>query len=177
MEAANDAATAEAFLAAFLAQREARARDGLPNAYRSPPSIQFLRRLAGLDAPRFSPKLRLWALTCSQDIVATFGALTTGAHVSGVLTSFALEERFARHSPGELLLHDVIRLVCAEGKTSLDLGVGEARYKRELCENEVELVEAQIPLSRLGAAYALTQRLRLTAKRRFKASPAAMAAL
>ena len=171
---AEDAAQAEAILQAFLAQRAERAKQGLPNAYATPSAIAFLRRLAGLDAPTFAPTLRLYALRCGEVTAATFGALDQGGHLSGVVTSFSRDPALARFSPGELLLHDVIADAFARARRSLDLGVGDGRYKREICETEIPLVEAYVPITPAGAVAAKAERWRSGAKRRLKANPRAM---
>ena len=173
-ERAEDAAHAEAILQAFLAQRADRAKHGVPNAYASPSAIAFLRRLAGLDAPTFVPALRFYALRCGEATAATFGALDQAGHLSGVVTSFSADAALARFSPGELLLHDVIADAFARGRSGLDLGVGDGRYKRETCETEIPLIEAYVPISPAGAIAAKAELWRSRAKRGLKANPRAM---
>ena len=177
VERATNAAEAESFLAAFLAQRRKRAEDGLPNAYDNAPALAFMRRLAGLDAARFAPELTLWALKCGDAIVATFGALAQSAHVSLFVTSFDNSEAFARCSPGELLLHDIVRAYGEAGQVSLDLGIGDGRYKRETCEEEISLVNVAMAITWRGAALAWGLRQRSDVKSRMKASPLASSLL
>ena len=174
---AETASEAEAFLAAFLLQRAQRAQDGLPNAYESAPAVAFIRRLAGLDAAGFAPALTLWALKCGDAVIATFGAFVHRAHVSLFVTSFDSSEAFARCSPGELLLHDIVRAYGEAGLTSLDLGIGDGRYKRETCEDEIALVNVALPITWRGAVFAWGLRRRSQAKGFLKASPWASAAL
>jgi len=174
---AESAEEAEVMLRAFLGQRAERARVGLPNAYASPSAVAFVRRLAGLDATAFAPILRLYGLRCGDAFAATFGALDEGGHLSGMITSFSADAALARFSPGELLLHDVIARACAEGRQSLDLGIGEGRYKRETCETEIPLVEAYVPLTAPGALAAQAERWRSGVKRALKGNPRAMGAL
>lgn len=174
---AGNASEAEAFLAAFLSQRAQRAQDGLPNAYESAPAVAFIRRLAGLDAAGFAPALTLWALKCGDAVIATFGAFVHRAHVSLFVTSFDSSEAFARCSPGELLLHDIVRAYSEAGLTSLDLGIGDGRYKRETCEEEIALVNVAMPITWQGALFAWGMRRRSQVKVFLKASALATGAL
>ncbi len=174
LERATDTAGAQAILAAFQAHRAARALDGSPNAYGDPAALAFLRKAAGVGTEPFAPSLALWALRCGPAIVATFGGLEDGGHISGVVTSFDRGEPFARHSPGELLIHDILADAFKRGVSGFDLGAGDGRYKRETCEVELPLLEALVPVSAVGAALALAAKVASQAKRRFKASTAAM---
>ncbi len=78
--------------------------------------------------------MELHALMIDQRIVATLGALCGRDRLSGLVVSYGTEREIARCSPGELIVHEVVRSAIARGFTTFDLGVGEARYKAECCE-------------------------------------------
>jgi len=162
---------AAAILDAFLAQRRARAQDGVANAYESGEAIAFLRRLSGLDQPLFEPVLEWHALKHGDVVAATFSALVAGDHLSGLATSFCRQGPIARTSPGELLLHDVLAEAILRGRTSFDLGIGEARYKEDVCEREEKLVDVFLPLSPLGRVAGVGLALKQRLKREIKSRP------
>ena len=150
-------------LDAFFVQRAARnAAFGLPSED-LPALRRFLDRATGPDGP-----ISFYALRCRDRIVATLGGLRHGARFSGMLTSFAAEPELSRASPGELLLSELIRHFCAEGLSTFDLGVGEARYKQTYCQETEPLFDSLVPVTTRGRLTARAERLRLRAKRAIK---------
>ena len=69
-----------------------------------------------------------------ERVVAAFAALSGRDRLSGLVIAYDADPEIARCSPGELILHEVVRSAIARGFTTFDLGVGEARYKNECCE-------------------------------------------
>jgi CelD/BcsL family acetyltransferase involved in cellulose biosynthesis len=53
---------------------------------------------------------------------------------------------FARYSPGLLLLVELIRDAAERGMTRIDLGTGEAEYKRRLANSEIVLSQGSVEL-------------------------------
>jgi len=94
-----------------------------------------------------------------------------GRRFSAMLNSFEQDEAIARCSPGDLLLHALMRHLVARGMIHFDLGAGEARYKSSVCNETIELYDAILPVTARGflAAPMLTAYLRL--KRRVKQTP------
>jgi CelD/BcsL family acetyltransferase involved in cellulose biosynthesis len=142
---AADAQEAERFLAACLAHRAARAGvDAFASA-------QVLALLRGLIA---SGAMEMHALLAGERIAATFGALAHGRRLSGLVVSYDGAAEIAAATPGELLLIEVVRDAMARGFATFDLGVGESRYKREICEIEEILSDSALGVSPLGRAAA-----------------------
>ncbi len=85
------------------------------------------------------------------------------------MVSYEADREIARCSPGELIVHEVVRSAIARGFATFDLGVGEARYKDECCEATEDLFDTFIaasPLGRLAAfAYGLERRMKAAVKR------------
>ncbi len=54
------------------------------------------------------------------------------------------------HSPGDLLLTNVIRMCCERAAERFDLGVGDAAYKKTFCNEEDPLYDSIVPLTALG---------------------------
>ena len=161
-------------LDAFVEQRRARSRarglltDDLP-ALRD-----FLNRVtdphASSQAGGGVAPVTFYALRCGERVVATFGGTRRGRRFSGMLMSFAADPDIAKASPGELLLSEVLKLHCAEGLATVDLGIGEARYKTAYCPDVELLFDCVLPVTARGRLYATTELLRLSAKRAIKQS-------
>lgn len=115
--------------------------------------------------------LELHALSVGGRIVATYAGVVRGGRFSAMLNSFEMDEGIARCSPGELLLHALMRNLAARGMTHFDLGAGEARYKSAVCDETIALYDEILPISPRGIAAAplLSGYLRL--KRRIKRTP------
>ena len=103
--------------------------------------------------------------------MATFGAAVDATRCCGMFTAFDPDPEIARASPGELLMLEVIRFQCGQGRSMFDLGVGEARYKSSLCDEIEELVDVILPVTARGQVYAEAAGALLRIKRLAKQTP------
>ncbi len=173
---AADPDEVERFLGAFHAQRRARMRAlGIADPNESAEAQAFVKRLALCGLAEGAPRLELHALALADRVVAAFGALSAGDRLSGLFISYDSDAKIARSSPGELIVHAVVREAIARGFSTFDLGVGEARYKDEACEAEDELFDSAFAFTALGRVAALAFKLKQRAKRRIKRSPRLLA--
>ena len=159
-------------LSAFLTQKRDRFRaTGIPDPFADAATQSFLHRacLAGLGEAR--PAIELHALTMGERVLATFGAAVDATRCCGMFTSFDADPEIARSSPGELLMLEVIRHQCAQGRPVFDLGVGEARYKSSLCDEVEELVDVSLPVTARGHLYVAAFGGFLRLKRLVKQTP------
>ncbi|MEK8092919.1 GNAT family N-acetyltransferase [Methylocystis sp. IM3] len=133
---------------------------------------RFLTRLLRHASGSEEGALELHGLSVGGRIVAAYAGVRRSGRFSAMLNSFDTDEDIARCSPGELLLHALMRDLVLRGMTHFDLGAGEARYKRAVCEEEIALYDQIVPVSARGrlAAPLLAAFLRL--KRRAKRAPA-----
>lgn len=159
-------ARARFILDAMIAQKSARLTAmGVTPLDQQPGMPAFLERATDDGI------LELHALTLGDRVIASYAGFTQSGRFSAMLNSFDTDEEIARSSPGDLLLHALMKNLVSRGVRRFDLGAGEARYKQAVCDETIELCEAVIPVSRKGAFLAplLTQALRL--KRHIKKSP------
>ena len=171
----SEAAAIRETLDAHLAQKSAKLaslgiRGPDPEAARA-----FLER-ACLPLEAGVPPVEVHALRCGDRIVATFGGLQNRGRFSGLFISHDQHPDYARCSPGELLLHAVLRQKCEAGLHAFDLGVGEARYKDSYCPEPDAMVDCVLPLSLRGHAAALLALAALRAKAAVKQNQRAWAA-
>jgi CelD/BcsL family acetyltransferase involved in cellulose biosynthesis len=139
--------------------------------------ISFDRLAVGQLLDRLSREagdgaLELHALSVGGRVVAAYAGVVRGGRFSGMLNSFEMDEAIARSSPGDLLLHALMRNLVSRGMTHFDLGTGEARYKSAVCDETIELCDVVMPVSARGAVAAPLFSAYLRLKRRVKRSPA-----
>ena len=117
-----------------------------------------------------SPAIELCALMVGDEPVALFGGTIAAGRYSGMFNAMAPGPQ-QRHSPGELLLHHLIRHCCERGLTVFDLGAGEADYKSHICDGTDALFDLAVPVTAKGQAAAFVQDMAGQMKRRIKQSP------
>ncbi len=151
-------AEAQRVLDALFAHKAAQARArGEPDEFARADVKDLLRRLAGGD----DPVMEMHALMAGERVAATFGALRRDGRLSGLVVSYDGAPEVAAASPGEWLLIEVVKDAIARGFQTLDLGVGQSRYKGEICEIEEALFDSAFPVTpigRLGGAVFLRSR-------------------
>lgn len=116
--------------------------------------------------------VELHALNVGERIVATYAGVVRRGRFSAMLNSFDMDGDIARSSPGDLLLHALMRNLVSRGMTHFDLGAGEARYKSAVCDQTIELCDVVIATSMRGALVAPLFSAFLRIKRYVKQTPA-----
>jgi CelD/BcsL family acetyltransferase involved in cellulose biosynthesis len=160
-------ARGQIILDALIRQKSARLSEmGVADGVDRLGMAQFLQRLLSDGA------LELHALSVAGRIVATYAGVVRGGRFSGMLNSFEMDDAVARASPGDLLLHALMRNLVARGMTHFDLGAGEARYKSAVCDETIELCDLVLPVSARGALAAPLFSAYLRFKRHAKQSAA-----
>lgn len=169
-----------AALEAFYVQKAARsAAMGISDVYAHSAVQRFLSAGTAVEAGADTAPIEVHTLVATGNgrTLATFGGAVDGKRFSGMWTSFDPDPELARFSPGELLLHHLVRQQTEAGRRAFDLGVGEARYKASICDETIELVKAIVPVTARGHLFALAAVGAGRAKRRIKRSPRLWAAL
>ncbi len=168
----TDRATILRIVEALVEQRDARAQTvGIPSIFASPGALEMTRDVL-LDALTSTegPLMHAHALEVGGVIRATYIGGIYGERYSCFLNSFRDDELTAT-SPGDQLLHDLIRSSCENGLRYLDLGIGEERYKTSWCDPD-PLFDSFIAMSRIGRLHAQLRGLRQSLKRSIKNNPA-----
>ncbi|WP_246744912.1 GNAT family N-acetyltransferase [Methylocystis sp. Sn-Cys] len=160
---------AEKIIDALIAQKSARFSDiGAEGALDMARVRALLERLSSGDG---EGAIELHALSVGERIVATYAGLVRRGRFSAMLNSFDMDDDIARSSPGELLLHALMRNLVARGMTHFDLGAGEARYKNAVCDETIALCDEVISLTTKGALAAPLFSAFLGLKRYIKQNP------
>ncbi|ATQ67264.1 MULTISPECIES: GNAT family N-acetyltransferase [Methylosinus] len=153
---------------ALIAQKAERLR-GVDRSFEQEEMRDFILRLSETGA------LEIHALTLDGRIIAAYAGLAHERCFSAMLNSFIADEEIARSSPGDLLLHALMRDLVARGFTRFDLGIGEARYKDAVCDETIVLVDTIIPTRSLGFVAAPLLVAATQAKRKIKQTPILLA--
>jgi CelD/BcsL family acetyltransferase involved in cellulose biosynthesis len=162
-------AGAIAIIEALIAQKSERlAAANIGSNLRDEPFRAFLTLLATQEG---EGALELHALTLSGKIIATYAGLAHDGRFSAMLNSFDMSDEIARCSPGDLLLHALLRNLVSRGFARFDLGIGEARYKNTVCTEKIELFDTIVPVTVKGAFAAPMFSIALRIKRKIKQSP------
>lgn len=170
---AGDAAMGRAILQVFAVQKSSLLkRKGVDNPFGNPETQAFLNRIAIAPLERGETAIvELHALLCGARIVATFAGASAARRFSGMVNSFDPEPDLARCSPGDLLLSKIIAAKGAAGCATLDLGVGEARYKAMFCDESERLFDVYVALTPTGRALKIALSGQQRVKRFIKRSP------
>ena len=167
---AAEAAEAARFLDALFAHKAGlAAARGEPDPFADARVRDFLRLSIETGA------MEMHALVAGERIAAAFGAVRAERRLSGVMVSYDGAPEVAAATPGESLLIEVVNAARARGFATFDLGVGESRYKSELCEVEERLHDTAFGVTLPGRVAA---RLWLAARavmREIKRRPALLA--
>ena len=150
----------------FVQKRERMTAQGIPNIFNEAP----VRAWLGDAVAGNTPSIEIYSLSAGDTIVATFAGMVADGRFSGMFNS--ADMRFAVESPGEQILNHLVRYCCERGLTRFDLGVGEARYKTMFCIDDEWLADSFVGLSAAGRMLAGIARLRASAKRTVKQTPA-----
>jgi CelD/BcsL family acetyltransferase involved in cellulose biosynthesis len=169
-------AEALALLDAFLAQKAARfAAQGIANPFADARAQAFLRAGVQADPSGGEPAIVMQGLLAGDRVLATYGAAIGRDRYSGMFTSFDSDREVARFSPGDLLLMHIVRQCCRRGLATFDLGVGEASYKDNYCDEPEPLFDTAFAVTPLGHLAAAGLQAKQGMKRRIKQSPRLMA--
>lgn len=158
-------------LDAFFKQKADRFESmGMENVFADEEDQNFLRNLAIISLKQKSPPLKLFGLEIDGEIRSVFGGGVHKKHFSGSISSFRNDE-WAHISPGELLIYHLMQTLNERGFLSIDMGVGEERYKRSWCPKEIELFDVLLPLSPASKIIVMAGTIWLTTKRYLRTSP------
>ncbi|WP_029356100.1 GNAT family N-acetyltransferase [Bosea sp. 117] len=169
---ASEPGEVDRLLDAFMRQKAERfAELGIANPFTVPGTLDFFRLLANetRDEPSFS--FELLGLEAGGEVQAVMGGIGDGRRFSAMINSFAVEPH-GRLTPGYVITGLLIADLCRRGYEAFDLGVGEARYKSQFCDETETLVDVRIPLTAAGRAYSRASQEVQRLKRTVKHTPA-----
>ena len=156
----------------FLAYKGDRLKElGIGDPFAVPGMRGFLLDggACGLEDGR--PLIEYCALTVGDTVLALYGGTASGGRFTAMFNAIT-NGPLMRLSPGELLLHHLIRHCCERGLSVFDLGTGEARYKANICDGVDTLFSQFIGVTAAGRLAAVGLATAARAKRTIKQTPA-----
>lgn len=149
----------------FLQKRAYMSAMRIPNPFDQPEVEAFLRDAANARV------LEIHALECDAEVLSLYAAVVDGKRLSTMISSYTESEN-SRWSPGIIVLSHIVTNVADRGFEIMDLGVGEAEYKFVYCDEQEDLFDSFIPLSKAGHAIVPLMRAQANLKRFVKSNPA-----
>ena len=125
------------------------AQQRLPNVFAEKGVADFIRRACLTRRAGGGRLIDIHALECDQEIIALYAGVADGQRFSMMFNTYTLSEH-SRHSPGLLLMRNIVDHYAAHGYRALDLGVGSDGYKRLFCRQQEPLFDSFVALSPRG---------------------------
>jgi CelD/BcsL family acetyltransferase involved in cellulose biosynthesis len=167
-----DPAEASGTLDAFLDWKARQfAAQGLRDPFADSAIRAFLARAVAGDGPA----IRLFRLTLDGRPIALIGVAIAGNHASGMFTAYDPAPEISRHSPGDVLMADLVTALADGGIGGFDLGVGAARYKAHYCPERLPLFDCALAVSPQGRLAVTAWRIARHAKGVVKKQPRLLA--
>ena len=130
------------------------AEQKLPNVFAEPGVEDFIRDACMAPLAGGGRVIDIHALECEDEVIAVFAGVADGNRFSMMFNTYTISGN-SRHSPGLILIRNIIDHYAEGGYRSLDLGVGADGYKRLFCKDNEPLFDCFIPLNARGAVAAV----------------------
>jgi CelD/BcsL family acetyltransferase involved in cellulose biosynthesis len=161
----------ERLLEAFFRIKPQRmAEQKLPNVFAEPGVEDFVRNACMTPLASGGRVIEIHALECDDEVIAIFAGVADGHRFSMMFNTYTISDN-SRHSPGLILIRDIVDHYAERGYCALDLGVGSDEYKRLFCKDNEPIFDCFIPLSLCGTAAAAAMSGINRAKHLVKRSP------
>jgi CelD/BcsL family acetyltransferase involved in cellulose biosynthesis len=129
------------------------AEQKLPNVFADPGVEDFVRNACMARIERGGRVIDIHALESDDEMIAIFAGVADGHRFSMMFNTYTLSGS-SRHSPGLILMRNIIDDYAGHGYRALDLGIGSDDYKRLFCKSDEPIFDSFIPLSPRGKAAA-----------------------
>jgi CelD/BcsL family acetyltransferase involved in cellulose biosynthesis len=133
----------------FVVKPQRMAEQKLPDVFVEPGVENFIRGACMTPLSSGHHVIDIHALECDDEVIAIFAGVADGHRFSMMFNTYSLSGN-SRHSPGLILMRDIIDHYAERGYRALDLGVGSDEYKRLFCKGDEPLFDSFIPLSLRG---------------------------
>jgi len=155
----------------FQIKPQRMAEQKLPNVFAEAGVEDFIRDACVVPLAGGGHVIDIHALECDNEVIAIFAGVADGHRFSMMFNTYTISGN-ARHSPGLILIRDIVDHYAERGYRALDLGVGSDDYKRLFCKGYEPLFDCFIPLSLRGTVAAAAMSGVNRAKHLVKRTPA-----
>ena len=143
----------------------------LPNVFAEPGVEDFIRSACVARRADGGRVIEIHALESEGDVIALFAGVADGYRFSMMFNTYTLSAS-SRHSPGLILIRNIIDHYAERDYRTLDLGIGSDDYKKLFCKVNEPIFDCFVPLSPRGSVAAAAMSASSRAKRFVKRSPA-----
>jgi CelD/BcsL family acetyltransferase involved in cellulose biosynthesis len=168
--ATTDADIKRLLNAFFRIKPQRMAEQKLPNVFAEPGVEDFIRSACMTPLASGGRVIDIHALECDDEVIAIFAGVADGHRFSMMFNTYTISGN-SRHSPGLILIRNIIDHYANRGYRGLDLGVGSDSYKRLFCKDNEPIFDGFIPLTARGAVAAAAMSSINRAKHFVKHSP------
>jgi CelD/BcsL family acetyltransferase involved in cellulose biosynthesis len=170
--AASTDAEIERLLNAFFRLKPLRmAEQKLPNVFAEPGVEHFIRSACMTQLSDGGHAINIHALECDDEVIAIYAGVADGYRFSMMFNTYTMSGN-SRHSPGLVLMRNIVDHYAERGYQTLDLGVGSDEYKKLFCKGDEPIFDCFIPLSLRGRVTAAAMSGMNRAKYLVKHTPA-----
>ncbi len=138
----------------FQTKPKRMAEQKLPNVFAEPGVETFVRSACMMPRAGGGRVIDIHALECDEEVIALFAGVADGHRFSMMFNTYTMSGH-SRHSPGLILIRDIIDHYADRGYRALDLGTGSDGYKQLFCKSDEPIFDSFIPLTPLGRVASL----------------------
>ena len=157
----------------FRIKPQRMAAQKLPNVFDEPGAESFVRDACMPQRDGRPAPIDIHVLECDEEMIAMFAGVADGSRFSMMFNTYTISAT-ARYSPGLILLRYIVDHYAKLGYKELDLGVGEADYKRMFCKENEAIFDSFVGLSAKGRLSVHLFRMGQALKRTLKHHPMMM---
>ncbi len=147
------------------------AEQKLPNVFAEPGVEDFIRSACMTPLVDGGHAIDIHALECDDEVIAIYAGVADGYRFSMMFNTYTMSGN-SRHSPGLVLMRNIVDHYAERGYHTLDLGVGSDDYKKLFCKGDEPIFDCFIPLSLRGRVTAAAMSGINRAKHLVKHTPA-----
>jgi len=125
------------------------AEQKLPNVFADRGVENFIRGACMAHLADGNRVIDIHALECDEEVIALFAGVADSHRFSMMFNTYTMSDH-SRHSPGLILMRNIIDHYSVRGYRALDLGIGSDDYKRMFCKDDEPIFDSFIPLSPRG---------------------------
>jgi CelD/BcsL family acetyltransferase involved in cellulose biosynthesis len=125
------------------------AEQKLPNVFAEPGVEDFIRSACMTPLADGGHAIDIHALECDDEVIAIYAGVADGYRFSMMFNTYTMSGN-SRHSPGLVLMRNIVDYYAERGYHTLDLGVGSDDYKKLFCKGDEPIFDCFIPLSLRG---------------------------
>ncbi|HEV7411777.1 MAG TPA: GNAT family N-acetyltransferase [Bradyrhizobium sp.] len=130
------------------------AEQKLPNVFAEAGVEAFIRSACITRLAVGGRAINIHALECDDEVIAIFAGVADAQRFSMMFNTYTMSDH-SRHSPGLVLMREIIDDYARQGYRALDLGIGSDDYKRLFCKSDEPVFDSFIPVSPRGKLAAM----------------------